>query len=207
MAAVVWIGRGQEGLRLAWCLPFRAPGRGLRDERDNRHWLRDVDGVAGGDFGEVGARDPARISKSAIFSEVGEPQLGTVPWHLGLIPAGEGQAGAGGVGPREGVEIPSARRHRSWAGSAGWQGDEFVDDLAVGFVPFPDADQSCLVVSFPRLTFRATRPTLLPRCRHAVSPLVEPRQAHPQQQTGSRVRHAIAGPLVGDEAGDAPAQG
>src|SRR5699024_8123994 len=38
------------------------------------------------------------------------------------------------------------------------------------------------------------------RPQRAVAPLVEPRQRHPEQGTGQRVRHPVAGPLVGDEA-------
>ena len=34
--------------------------------------------------------DPACNNRSAILGEVGEPELGAIPWHLGVIPAGEG---------------------------------------------------------------------------------------------------------------------
>src|SRR3954466_3313279 len=37
----------------------------------------------------------------------------------------------------------------------------------------------------------------------AAQPLVEPRDAHPEQRADDRVWHPVAGPLVGDEAGHA----
>ena len=74
-------------------------------------------------------------------TEVGEPELGAVRRHLRVIPAGESQAGTGGIGSREGEKVPPARHHCSRTGGVGGQGDEFVDDLAVGPVPLPYADQ------------------------------------------------------------------
>ena len=75
-------------------------------------------------------RGRRRRSRAAAGSvERRHPQLGPVPGHVRVVPAGQGEPAAVRADPREGVEVAPPREHGRLVGPVERQGD----DLVLGF--------------------------------------------------------------------------
>ena len=113
-------------------------------------------------------------------AEFGAPQLGGVPWHVGVHPLHPHQGGAVGRHPGRSVEVGTRRQGLDAAGAVGGDGDDLVHGVGAWLVSFVDAhepspvgrDPAIGVAKAPRVRGLRRQQHGLPAGHEASEPLV-----------------------------------